>query len=185
MGLYIAAYVAYGATLVFYAAIFPRLARYMPHVRKAREHLRENKINQSRYDAIESLERNHIRYLGPSAHCLEADSHVDSNMSTAHSNVGYLLTLGLNLSVLIPLDGNPYSKNLALCLTNSYWIILGVWWFIFQQKRPATQLPKGCSYATIGFKQIWLALRETRALPQTLLYFVAYFLLADGINTTG
>lgn len=65
MGMYIAAYVAYGATLVFYAAIFPRLARYMPHVRKAREHLRENKINQSQYDAIESLERNHIRYLNP------------------------------------------------------------------------------------------------------------------------
>lgn len=65
MGMYVVAYVAYGATLVFYAAVFPRLARYMPHVRKAREEdLRENKIDQHEYDMIESLERNHIRYLG-------------------------------------------------------------------------------------------------------------------------
>ncbi|KAF7166956.1 hypothetical protein CNMCM6106_002571 [Aspergillus hiratsukae] len=116
------------------------LARYMPHVRKAREEdLKEGKISRQEYDAIESLERNHI----------------------------------------------SYSNNLALCLTNSYWVVLGVWWFIFQQKRPGPKVPKGSNYATIGFKQIWLALREARSLPQTFLYFVAYFLLADGLNTTG
>lgn len=61
MGLYVVSYVAYGATLVFYAAVFPRIARYMPHVRKARDELAEGKITQQEYDAIESLERNHIR----------------------------------------------------------------------------------------------------------------------------
>ncbi|KGO44206.1 Major facilitator superfamily domain, general substrate transporter [Penicillium expansum] len=169
MGLYVVAYIAYGATLVFYAALFPRLARYTPHVRKAREEdLREGKINQEEYDAIESLERNHI-----------------SNISTAHSNIGYLLTLVLNLSVLLPLQNNTFSNNLALCLTNSYWVVLGIWWFIFQQQRPGPKIPKGSSYTTIGFKQIWLAIREIRSLPQTFLYFLAYFLLADGLNTTG
>ncbi|OQE46700.1 hypothetical protein PENCOP_c001G08446 [Penicillium coprophilum] len=168
MGLYVVAYIAYGATLVFYAAVFPRLARYTPHVRKAREEdLREGKIDQEEYDAIESLERNHI-----------------SNISTAHSNIGYLLTLVLNLSVLLPLQNNNFSNNLALCLTNSYWVVLGIWWFIFQQKRPGPKIPKGSSYSTIGFKQIWLAIREIRSLPQTFLYFFAYFLLADGLNTT-
>ncbi|KAJ5163547.1 Major facilitator superfamily domain general substrate transporter, partial [Penicillium coprophilum] len=162
MGLYVVAYIAYGATLVFYAAVFPRLARYTPHVRKAREEdLREGKIDQEEYDAIESLERNHI------------------------SNIGYLLTLVLNLSVLLPLQNNNFSNNLALCLTNSYWVVLGIWWFIFQQKRPGPKIPKGSSYSTIGFKQIWLAIREIRSLPQTFLYFFAYFLLADGLNTTG
>ncbi|KAJ5467646.1 Major facilitator superfamily domaingeneral substrate transporter [Penicillium sp. IBT 31633x] len=169
MGMYVVAYIAYGATLVFYAAVFPRLARYTPHVRKAREEdLREGKIDQEEYDAIESLERNHI-----------------SNISTAHSNIGYLLTLVLNLSVLLPLQNNDFSNNLALCLTNSYWVVLGIWWFIFQQKRPGPKIPKGSSYTTIGFKQIWLAIREIRSLPQTFLYFFAYFLLADGLNTTG
>ncbi|KAE8348845.1 autophagy-related protein Atg22B2 [Aspergillus coremiiformis] len=169
MGMYVVAYVAYGATLVFYAAVFPRLARFMPHVRKAREQdLREGNITLEEYDAIESLEKNHV-----------------SNVSTAHSNIGYLFTLALNLSVLLPLQGNNYSNNLALCLTNSYWVVLGVWWFVFQQKRPGPPVPEGSNYATIGFKQIWVALREVRSLPQTFLYFVAYFLLADGLNTTG
>ncbi|KAL2222840.1 hypothetical protein M432DRAFT_23916 [Thermoascus aurantiacus ATCC 26904] len=169
MGMYIVAYVAYGATLVFYAAAFPRLARYMPHVRKAREEdLKEGKISQQEYDAIESLEKNHI-----------------SNISTAHSNIGYLLTLVINLSVLLPLQNNNFSNNLALCLTNSYWVVLGIWWFIFQQKRPGPKIPKGSNYTTIGFKQVWLALREIRSLPQTFLYLLAFFLLADGLNTTG
>ncbi|KAM0116179.1 hypothetical protein ACP6JC_007258 [Aspergillus fumigatus] len=148
MAMYVVAYIAYGATLVFYAAVFPRLARYMPHVRKAREEdLKEGKITRQEYDAIESLERNHIRY-GSIADS-ESDAYErNSNISTAHSNIG-------------------------------------VWWFIFQQKRPGPQVPKGSNYATIGFKQIWLALREVRSLPQTFLYFIAYFLLADGLNTTG
>jgi MFS-type transporter involved in bile tolerance (Atg22 family) len=130
------------------------------------------------------------------------DLTVISNYSTAHSNIGYLCTLILNLSVLLPLQRNRYSNNLALCLTNSCsyrpqfplillfndnldWVILGIWWFIFQQKRPGPEVPGGSNYFTIGFKQIWLALREVRSLPQTFVYFVAYFLLADGLNTTG
>jgi hypothetical protein len=103
MGLYIVSYVAYGATLVFYAAVFPRLARYMPLVRKAREEdLRDGNISQEEYERIESLEKNHI-----------------SNISTAHSNWGYLFTLAINLSVLLPLQGDNYANNWALCLTNS------------------------------------------------------------------
>ncbi|KAL5339159.1 autophagy-related protein 22-like protein [Aspergillus crustosus] len=169
MAMYIVTYVAYGATLVFYAAVFPKLARYVPHVRRAREEdLREGRITQREYDAIESLEKNHI-----------------SNISTAHSNIGYLAVLLLNLSVLIPMKGNNYANNLAICLTNSYWVVLGIWWFIFQQKRPGPKVPDGSSYATIGFKQIWLALKKIRSLPQTFLYYIAYFLLADGLNTTG
>jgi MFS-type transporter involved in bile tolerance (Atg22 family) len=46
-------------------------------------------------------------------------------------------------------------------------------------------MPKGSNYFTVGFKQVWLALREIRSLPQTFLYFVAFFLFADGLNTTG
>jgi MFS-type transporter involved in bile tolerance (Atg22 family) len=73
MCMYVIAYIGYGGTLIFYAAIFPRLARYMPHVCKAREELQEGKISQDAYDAIESLEKNHI-----------------SNISTGHSNIGTL-----------------------------------------------------------------------------------------------
>jgi len=82
----------------------------MPDVRKAREEdLKDGKIDQKEYDRIESMERNHI-----------------SNISTAHSNIGYLLTLVINLSVLLPLQGHPFANNLALCLTNSCMCIIHV-----------------------------------------------------------
>lgn len=32
---------------------------------------------------------------------------------------------------------------------------------------------------------MWLALKEIKHLPQTFIYLVAFFLLADGLNTTG
>jgi hypothetical protein len=68
---------------VFYTAVFPRLARYMPRVRKAREEdLKYGKIIQAEYDKIESSERSYV-----------------SSISTAHSNIGYLLTLVINHSV--------------------------------------------------------------------------------------
>jgi MFS-type transporter involved in bile tolerance (Atg22 family) len=65
------------------------------------------------------------------------------------------------------------------------WVVLGVWWFIFQQKRPGPKMPKGSNYATIGIKQVWLAFREIRSLPWTFIYLLAFFLLADGLNTSG
>lgn len=45
-----------------------------------------------------------------------------------HSNWGYLFTLALNLSVLLPLNGNSMVDQYAIALTNAYWVILGIWW---------------------------------------------------------
>lgn len=118
MTMYVVSYIAYGATLVFYAAVFPRLARYMLHVRRARVDLREGRINQGEYDAIESLERNHIRYVGVAKLNKLQILTVFSNCSIAYSNIGYFCTLVLNLSVLLPLRNRSYSSNLVLCLTN-------------------------------------------------------------------
>ncbi|KAI9650031.1 hypothetical protein NHQ30_000044 [Ciborinia camelliae] len=165
MALYIVSYISYGVS-IFFAAL--KLARYMPHVRKARdEDLKDGKINQNEYDRIESMERNHI-----------------SSISTSHSNIGYILTLLLSLSVLIPLQGDLFANNLALCLTNSYWLVLGLPWFLFQQRRPGPPIPNGSSYLSIGWKQVYASLLEIRHLPQTFTYLLAFFMLADGLNTT-
>jgi len=63
--------------------------------------------------------------------------------------------------------------------------VLGIWWFIYQQPCPYPKLPKGSKYLRIGWKQVWLALKEIRHLLQIFIYLVAFFLLADGLNTTG
>jgi len=50
---------------------------------------------------------------------------------------------------------------------------------IFQQPRPGPPLPKGESYLTIGWKQIWLAINQYKKLPYTFIYIFSFFLLAD------
>ncbi|KAF9505822.1 hypothetical protein BS47DRAFT_1374249 [Hydnum rufescens UP504] len=158
----------HGASLVFYAAIFPRLARNTPYSRSLRLRYEKKEILAEEYEREESLEKNRI-----------------SNISTVHSNIGYLFTLCLNLSILLPLAANPKVDNYTLVLTNAYWVLTGIWWFIFQEPRPGPPLPKGRNYFTIGWIQIWGAIRQYKELPQTFLYLFVFFLLADGLNTTG
>ena len=95
-----------GSHPCIYATVFPRLVRYIPHVRKAQEEdLKGSKIIQAEYGKIESLERNHV-----------------SSISTAHSNIGYLglspHSRGQSFSSPTT-SGNPLGNNLALYLTNS------------------------------------------------------------------
>ncbi|KAH9062325.1 MFS general substrate transporter [Lactarius vividus] len=168
MGLYMVGFISYGATLVFYAAIFPRLARNTRHSRDLRERYDHSEISAEVYEQEESLEKNRI-----------------SNISTAHSNIGYIMTLALNLSLLLPLQSNPKVNNYVIVFTTGYWVLTGIWWFIYQQPRPGPKLPRGESYLTIGWKQIWVALKQYKKLPYTFTYLFAFFLLADGLNTTG
>ncbi|GJE84499.1 MFS general substrate transporter [Phanerochaete sordida] len=168
MALYMVGFISYGATLVFYAAAFPRLARNTAHSRELRRKRDAGEIPYEVYEVEESMEKNRI-----------------SNISTMHSNIGYIVTLCLNLSLLLPQQNNPKVNNYVLVLVNSYWVLVGVWWFVFQEPRPGPKLPKGEHYLTIGWKQIWYALRQYKKLPHTFVYLFAFFLLADGLNTTG
>ena len=45
-----------------------------------------------------------------------------------HSNIGYIATLCLNLSLLLPLKTNAKVDNYVIVLTNSYWVLTGIWW---------------------------------------------------------
>ncbi|KAF8551739.1 MFS general substrate transporter [Imleria badia] len=170
MGLYIVGFVSYGATLVFYAAAFPRLARNTPHSRRIRERYENGQISIEEYEREESLQKNRI-----------------SNILTVHSNVGFIVTLLLGLALLLPpkTANDPKVDNYTLALDNSYWVLLGIWWFIYQSRPPGPPLPKGESYLTIGWKQIWVALKTYKYLPYTFVYLFASFLLSDGVNTTG
>ncbi|KAJ6458670.1 autophagy-related protein 22-like protein [Mycena vitilis] len=168
MALYMIGFISYGATLVFYAALFPRLARNTPHAKEIREKYEAGETSKEEYEREESLEKNLI-----------------SNISTAHSNIGYIFTLCLNLSILLPLASNSKVNNYTIVLTNAYWVITGIWWFIFQQPRAGPPLPKGEHYITIGWKQIWAAAKQYKQLPYTFIYLFSFFLLADGLNTTG
>ncbi|KAH9972936.1 autophagy-related protein 22-like protein [Lactifluus volemus] len=163
MGLYMISFISYGATLVFYAAAFPRLARNTQHSRDLREKFDHGEIPVEVYEREESLEKNRI-----------------SNISTTHSNIGYIVTMALNLSLLLPLRDNPKVDNYIIVLTNGYWVLTGIWW-----SSTGPKLPKGEKYLTIGWKQTWAALKQYKELPYTFTYLIAFFFLADGLNTTG
>lgn len=60
MALYMISFISYGATLVFYAAVFPRLARNTPHARQLLEKYRAGEISAEEYEVEESLEKNRI-----------------------------------------------------------------------------------------------------------------------------
>ncbi|KIY52192.1 MFS general substrate transporter [Fistulina hepatica ATCC 64428] len=167
MALYMIGFISYGATLVFYAAVFPRLARNTSHSRRVKDRYEAGEIDREEFERENSLEKNHI-----------------SNIS-AHSNIGYIVTLCLNLSLLLPLQNNSKVDNYVIVLTTAYWVLTGIWWFIFQQPRPGPPLPKGQHYVTIGWKQIRTAMKQVKKLPYTFVYLFSFFLLADGLNTTG
>ena len=60
MALYMIGFISYGATLVFYAAVFPRLARNTQHARELREKYESGEIPPEVYEVEESLEKNRI-----------------------------------------------------------------------------------------------------------------------------
>jgi len=68
MALYIIGFVSYGATLVFYAAAFPRLARNTAHARDLKERYYRGEIPAEVYEQEESLEKNRISNISTASH---------------------------------------------------------------------------------------------------------------------
>jgi UMF1 family MFS transporter len=99
---------------------------------------------------------------------------------------GLLLILNLILYLLGPKIGIPKELAIRVNLASA-----GVWWLTFSfftwtrlQARQATkQLPKGETYARVGFKQLWSTIKEMKNFPETLKFLLAYFLYNDGIQT--
>ena len=60
MALFTIGFICYGATLVFFAAVFPRLARNTSHCRKMRDRYEAGQITLEEYEIEESLEKNRI-----------------------------------------------------------------------------------------------------------------------------
>lgn len=77
MALFMIGFITYGATLVFYAAVFPRLARNTLHSRTLRARFEGGEISREDYETEESLEKNRISNIStvcclPTMHLLLA-----------------------------------------------------------------------------------------------------------------
>ena len=99
---------------------------------------------------------------------------------------GLLLILNLALYMFSDKLGIPSDLAVRINLASA-----GVWWLSFsfftwvrlRPRHAIKQLPKGESYAQVGFRQLWTTLKEMKNFPETLKYLLAYFLYNDGIQT--
>jgi len=99
---------------------------------------------------------------------------------------GLLLVLNLVLFLLGPNMGIPKDLTVRVNLASA-----GIWWLTFsfftwarlRSRQAAKVLPKGETYARVGFRQLWGTLKEIRNFPETLKFLLAYFLYNDGIQT--
>ena len=66
--LYIVNFTSFGAILVFYIAIFPRLARHTSRTLEMREKLIAGQVSKEEYDIEESMEKNRISNIGTVRH---------------------------------------------------------------------------------------------------------------------
>lgn len=169
MALYIIGFMTFGVSLVFLAAAFPRLAHNSSHSRKVRESYANGEISAEECEREQAMEKNRL-----------------SNISVAHNSIGWAATYIISLPLLLSPATATSSLviNYVLALDNTYSVLLGIWWFIYQLPRPGPLLPKGEHYLTIGWKQLWRTFKTCSQLPYTFVYVFASFLLADGFNTT-
>ncbi|KAF8261789.1 MFS general substrate transporter [Lactarius quietus] len=167
MALYIISFASRGLTQSFYTAPFPHLARNTLHTRELSKRHEKGELSSKAYEMEKVIEKNKI-----------------SSVSMFCLFFGDVVALSLNLSMLLPLNHNPKVDNYVIILTTGYWVMFGIWWFIFQQPRPGPKLPKGESYFLIGLKQIFVASKECRKLPYTFGFIFSIFIISDGLGTT-
>jgi hypothetical protein len=67
--IYIINFTSFGATLVFYMAIFPRLARCTARTLEMRDKLRTGQVSKHEYDIEESMEKNRISNISTVRKC--------------------------------------------------------------------------------------------------------------------
>lgn len=99
---------------------------------------------------------------------------------------GVLLALNLAFFTFSEDLGVPAELAVRINLASA-----GIWWLGFsfltwsrlRSRRAARSLPKGDTYATIGFKQLRKTFSEVKHFPETLKFLLAYFLYNDGIQT--
>ncbi len=99
---------------------------------------------------------------------------------------GILLVLNLAFYLLRDKLGVPTDLAIRINLASA-----GIWWLSFSfftwmrlhPRHAVKKLPKGETYARVGFRQLWSTLKEMKNFPETLKFLLAYFLYNDGIQT--
>src|SRR6266568_2975926 len=110
MALFMIGVITYGAANVFYIAIFPRLARNTLRARTLHNKYEAGEITREAYEIERSLEKNRISNISVVSYFsswIVYPLRSSPPYNKAHSNIGFLAVLCLNLTLLIPLADDP------------------------------------------------------------------------------
>ncbi|KAH8809474.1 autophagy-related protein 22-like protein [Flagelloscypha sp. PMI_526] len=154
--------------LTFWTAAFPGLARDLPKVQQSLKDLKAGNQTEDAHKTLASMQRNRI-----------------SNMSFAICSAGEIIVLAIMVGILKgvksdeSVENNTKAFSILIAFSGGVWckLLCAIPWFFLEQRRPGLALPPGTNLATIGFIQLYTALRECMKLKQTFLYLIFYFLI--------
>lgn len=79
----------------------------------------------------------------------------------------------------------PLFNFISTAVCGGFWVLNAIPYFIaVPSKRQGPPLPKDANHFTIGWKSIFIAIKEARKLKYLFLYIFAYFMFADAVSTT-
>ena len=79
----------------------------------------------------------------------------------------------------------PVYNFISTAVCGSFWVINAIPYFMaVPAKRQGPPLPKDMNHFTVGWKSIYIAIKEARKLRYLFLYIFAYFMFADAVSTT-
>ncbi|KAG2205082.1 hypothetical protein INT47_002176, partial [Mucor saturninus] len=179
LAIMIIALISYGTSLVFYGAAFPTLSDNLPIVRKARG---DPSLSKNEKSVVIEKWRNHV-----------------SAISTVFSNIGFLIMTGILSGIsFLPwknynfykddehvLGNVPLFNFISTAVCGVFWVINAIPYFVaVPSKRQGPPLPNNANHFTIGWKSIFVAVKEARKLKYLFMYIISYFMFADAISTT-
>lgn len=111
-----------------------------------------------------------------------------SSYGFASGYIGGVVMLILNLLLINNAEVIGISTSLAVRIS-----ILGaaIWWGVFalisfsliKSRTPAKSASTGKNIVTIGFKELWVTLKQLKNLKHTMMFLAAYLFYNDGIQT--
>ncbi|KUJ16843.1 uncharacterized protein LY89DRAFT_669291 [Mollisia scopiformis] len=152
--------------------IVGRLARNTPELRHKAEEYQAGEITREQYDYADSLKRSEL-----------------SNMAFYIQSLGEIIILAIIVGVLFGVNVNASTANnnwglsVLIAFATGMWVLLAIPWFLKEKRRAGQEIPPGMNIISVGFWQLYRALRQIWHLKQSLIYLIGYFLLGDSLNT--
>ncbi|EGX93234.1 autophagy protein (Atg22), putative [Cordyceps militaris CM01] len=169
--LYVAGSLAANIATAFYTATFPSLVHNLPKILESEQQVRDGTKSPEEHAELDSYERSKLYNF--------------CNI-TGSGLVVVFYAIAVGISAGIGFDTPTKlirSYNVLMGYFGALTVVATVPFFLVQKHRPGQQLPEGTSFCTVGFKQVWSAMKSAKELRQCMLYLLAFFMLQETFGT--